>query len=161
MYLSLSLSSLGTQKITELNQKATLATSSTEEHGTSAAACRIGKRLAPDLVVLLPALFDACAAISNELALVIESCNKNAANAKAMLELLKKESGDRKKDKATPLSEIRIRENMCATLTKKFMDCMKEYQKAQVRALGNLSVLHPSRLFDRSPNLVGHPAAKV
>lgn len=23
---------------------------------------------------------------------------------------------------------------MCATLTKKFMDCMKEYQKAQVRA---------------------------
>lgn len=48
-----------------------------------------------------------------------------------MLELLKKETADRKKDKSTPLSEMRIRENMCATLTKKFMDCMKDYQKAQ------------------------------
>ncbi|GAB9471472.1 hypothetical protein Gpo141_00008681 [Globisporangium polare] len=102
MQMDLTNISLGTQKITELNQKATLATSNTEEH-----------------------------AISNELTFVIESSNKNAAHAKGMLELLKKESAEKKKDKATPLSEIRIRENMCATLTKKFMDCMKEYQKAQ------------------------------
>lgn len=46
-------------------------------------------------------------AISNELTLVIESSNKNAAHAKGMLELLKKESAEKKKDKATPLSEIR------------------------------------------------------
>lgn len=48
-----------------------------------------------------------CVAISNELTFVIESSNKNAAHAKGMLELLKKESAEKKKDKATPLSEIR------------------------------------------------------
>lgn len=69
--------------------------------------------------------------MSNELTLVIETSNKNATHAKGILELLKKESAERKRDKNTPVSELRIRDNMCATLTKKFMDCMKEYQKAQ------------------------------
>ncbi|DBA05239.1 TPA: hypothetical protein N0F65_007401 [Lagenidium giganteum] len=102
MQADLSGISMGSQKITELNQKAVIATSTTEE-----------------------------AAISNELTLVIDSTNKQAAHAKGMLEMIKKESAEKKKDKATALSEIRIRDNMCATLTKKFMDCMKEYQKAQ------------------------------
>ncbi|KAJ0401089.1 hypothetical protein P43SY_005694 [Pythium insidiosum] len=93
---------LGTQKIAELNQRAVLATSNAEEQ-----------------------------AVSNELTLVIETSNRHATHAKGILEALKKESADRKKDKSTPVSEIRIRDNMCATLTKKFMDCMKEYQKAQ------------------------------
>ncbi|RLN92406.1 hypothetical protein BBJ28_00017033 [Nothophytophthora sp. Chile5] len=68
-----------------------------------------------------------------ELAFVIETTNKLAAHAKGLLERLKKESVDRKKEKNTPLSETRfaIRDNMCATLTKKFMDAMKDYQKAQ------------------------------
>lgn len=57
-----------------------------------------------------------CAAISNELTLVIESSNKQAAHAKAMLELLKKESSEKKKDKATPLSEIR-----CACITTSYV----------------------------------------
>ncbi|RLN50695.1 hypothetical protein BBJ28_00020345 [Nothophytophthora sp. Chile5] len=80
--------------------------------------------------------------ISTELAFVIETTNKLAAHAKGLLERLKKESVDRKKEKNTPLSETRfalslslictlIRDNMCATLTKKFMDAMKDYQKAQ------------------------------
>lgn len=29
---------------------------------------------------------------------------------------------------------------MCATLTKKFMDCMKDYQKAQVSLITNMLV---------------------
>ncbi|TMW65652.1 hypothetical protein Poli38472_008294 [Pythium oligandrum] len=102
MQMDLTNINLGTQKISELNQRAVLATSNAEEH-----------------------------AISNELTLVIEASNKLATHAKGLLEALKKESVERKKDKDTPVSEIRIRDNMCATLTKKFMDNMKDYQKAQ------------------------------
>lgn len=93
---------LGTQQISELNQRAVLATSNTEEM-----------------------------AVSNELTLVIESTNKLATHAKGILEIIKKETAEKKKDKNTAVSELRIRDNMCATLTKKFMDCMKDYQKAQ------------------------------
>ncbi|KAK1947490.1 Syntaxin-1A [Phytophthora citrophthora] len=93
---------LASQQISELNGKAILATSNVEEQ-----------------------------AISTELGFVIETTNKLAAHAKGLLERLKKESTERKKEKGTPLSEIRIRDNMCATLTKKFMDSMKDYQKAQ------------------------------
>ncbi|KAL3674820.1 hypothetical protein V7S43_000747 [Phytophthora oleae] len=93
---------LASQQISELNGKAILATSNVEEQ-----------------------------AVSNELGFVIETTNKLAAHAKGLLERLKKESTERKKEKGTPLSEIRIRDNMCATLTKKFMDAMKDYQKAQ------------------------------
>lgn len=96
------LCSLASQQISELNGKAILATSNTEEQ-----------------------------AISTQLGFVIETTNKLAAHAKGLLEMLKKESAERKKEKGTPLSEIRIRDNMCATLTKKFMDSMKDYQKAQ------------------------------
>ncbi|KAI9980508.1 hypothetical protein PInf_030145 [Phytophthora infestans] len=102
MQMDLANISLASQQITELNSKAILATSNTEEQ-----------------------------AISTELGIVIETTNKLAAHAKGLLERLKKESAERKKDKNTPLSEVRIRDNMCATLTKKFMDAMKEYQKAQ------------------------------
>lgn len=102
MQLDLASIGIATQRIAELNQRAVLATSTTEE-----------------------------AAISNELTLVIDQSNKHAAHAKGMLEKIKKESAEKKKDKSTALSELRIRDNMCATLTKKFMDCMKEYQKAQ------------------------------
>jgi t-SNARE complex subunit (syntaxin) len=102
MQMDLANIALGTQKIGELNHQAVVATSNTEEH-----------------------------AISNELSIVIETTNKNATHAKGLLEILKKESNEKKKDKTTPISEIRIRDNMCATLTKKFMDTMKDYQKAQ------------------------------
>ncbi|KUF87026.1 hypothetical protein AM588_10001884 [Phytophthora nicotianae] len=78
-----------------------------------------------------PVAKSSAASISTELGFVIETTNKLAAHAKGLLERLKKESAERKKDKNTPLSEVRIRDNMCATLTKKFMDAMKEYQKAQ------------------------------
>lgn len=47
------------------------------------------------------------------------------------MEVLKKDSVEKKRDKNTAESELRIRDNMSATLTKKFMVCMKEYQKAQ------------------------------
>ncbi|KAG2768658.1 hypothetical protein Pcac1_g20034 [Phytophthora cactorum] len=102
MQMDLANISLASQQITELNSKAILATSNTEEQ-----------------------------AVSSELGFVIETTNKLAAHAKGLLERLKKESAERKKDKNTPLSEVRIRDNMCAALTKKFMDAMKEYQKAQ------------------------------
>lgn len=102
MQLDVGQISVGTQKITDLNHKACIATSSTEEHATS-----------------------------KELGIVIEATNKYATHAKARLEALKKESAEKKRDPSTAGSELRIRDNMCVTLTKKFMDCMKDYQKAQ------------------------------
>ncbi|KDO28434.1 hypothetical protein SPRG_06672 [Saprolegnia parasitica CBS 223.65] len=91
-----------TDRIGELNHQALLATAAGEEQ-----------------------------TISQELCLVIDSTNKIAAHAKGMLELIKKESAEKKKDKTVAASEIRIRDNMSTTLTRKFMDTMKEYQKAQ------------------------------
>nr|CCA26437.1 syntaxin putative [Albugo laibachii Nc14] len=102
LQLDLASISVGTLKILELNRQAVTATSSTEEQATS-----------------------------QELGSVIENCNKHAAHAKGLLELLKKDCLEKKRDKNTPDSELRIRDNMSATLTKKFMVCMKEYQKAQ------------------------------
>ncbi|OQR94857.1 syntaxin [Achlya hypogyna] len=93
---------LATDRISELNHQALLATAAGEEQ-----------------------------TISQELCLVIDATNKIAAHAKGMLELIKKESAEKKKDKTVAASEIRIRDNMSTTLTRKFMDTMKEYQKAQ------------------------------
>ncbi|KAI9911566.1 hypothetical protein PsorP6_009421 [Peronosclerospora sorghi] len=95
---------LASQQIAELNGKAIRATSNTEEQ-----------------------------AISTELGHVIETTNQLARYSKGLLEMLKLESTEKKKDKTTPLAELRIRDNLCATLTKKFMDVMNDYQRAQER----------------------------
>ncbi|OQR89631.1 syntaxin [Thraustotheca clavata] len=93
---------LATDRICELNHQALIATAAGEEQ-----------------------------TISQELCLVIDGTNKIAAHGKGLLELIKKESAEKKKDKNVAASEIRIRDNMSTTLTRKFMDTMKEYQKAQ------------------------------
>ncbi|CAK4825721.1 unnamed protein product [Aphanomyces euteiches] len=93
---------IATDRIAELNHQALIATASGEEQ-----------------------------IVSQELCLVIDNTNKIAAHAKALLELIKKETADKKKDKNVPASEMRIRDNMSTTLTRKFMDTMKDYQKAQ------------------------------
>jgi t-SNARE complex subunit (syntaxin) len=48
-----------------------------------------------------------------------------------MLELLKEENSKFKKEKTVKDSDMRIRENLCNTLTRKFIDEMKFYQSAQ------------------------------
>eukprot|EP01038_Epipyxis_sp_PR26KG_P014799 gene14799-19885_t len=73
--------------------------------------------------------------ISNELAPIVKITNKRATNAKQLLQRLREDTESLKSknsgSKQTP--EIRIRENLINTLTRKFVDVMKEYQNAQTK----------------------------
>lgn len=72
---------------------------------------------------------------SHELEPLVKATNKKATIAKQLLQRLRedterlKTSGNAQKQ--TP--EIRIRENLANTLTRKFVDVMKEYQNAQTK----------------------------
>jgi t-SNARE complex subunit (syntaxin) len=71
---------------------------------------------------------------SSELEPVIKSTNKKATIAKQLLQRLREDTDNMKKEgasKQTP--EVRIRENLVNTLTRKFVDVMKEYQNAQTK----------------------------
>ena len=72
---------------------------------------------------------------SNELEPLVKSTNKKASIAKQLLQRLREDTEKMKKSnsgsKQTP--EIRIRENLANTLTRKFVDVMKEYQNAQTK----------------------------
>ena len=68
---------------------------------------------------------------SKELTLLIADTNKKAAVAKQLLKKLREET-----DAIAPgskQSEVRIRVNLANTLTRKFVDVMKEYQNAQTK----------------------------
>lgn len=73
--------------------------------------------------------------IGNELTAVVKSTNKRATLAKAMLQRLREDTDGLKSQnkgaKQTP--EVRIRENLVNTLTRKFVDVMKDYQNAQTK----------------------------
>lgn len=71
---------------------------------------------------------------SSELEPLIKSTNKKAARAKELLKQLQAET-DRIKTAAAgkPTPEVRIRENLINTLTRKFVDVMKDYQNAQTK----------------------------
>ena len=74
--------------------------------------------------------------LSNELDPLIKATNKKAAVAKQLLQRLREDTDQMKKTgaqgaKQTP--EVRIRENLANTLTRKFVDVMKEYQNAQTK----------------------------
>lgn len=66
-----------------------------------------------------------------QLRVIIDQGNKHAKNCKNMLALLKEENVKMKKENKLNLSDIRVRENLCTTLTRKFIDEMKGYQGAQ------------------------------
>jgi t-SNARE complex subunit (syntaxin) len=70
---------------------------------------------------------------SQELQLLITDTNKKAAIAKQMLKKLNEETESLKVAPGNKQSEIRIRENLSNTLTRKFVDVMKEYQTAQTK----------------------------
>lgn len=69
--------------------------------------------------------------LSRELTPLIQETNKSAKRTKSMLELLKEENAKFKKEKTVKDSDMRIRENLCNTLTRKFIDEMKFYQSFQ------------------------------
>eukprot|EP00286_Rhodomonas_abbreviata_P020037 CAMPEP_0181295422 /NCGR_PEP_ID=MMETSP1101-20121128/4143_1 /TAXON_ID=46948 /ORGANISM="Rhodomonas abbreviata, Strain Caron Lab Isolate" /LENGTH=288 /DNA_ID=CAMNT_0023400181 /DNA_START=121 /DNA_END=984 /DNA_ORIENTATION=- len=72
---------------------------------------------------------------SHELEPLVKSTNKKASLAKQLLQRLREDTERLKTSnqtsKLTP--EIRIRENLSNTLTRKFVDVMKEYQNAQTK----------------------------
>lgn len=70
---------------------------------------------------------------SSELEPLIKTTNKRATVAKQLLQRLKEETDKTKSQQGQKSPEVRIRENMVNTLTRKFIDVMKEYQNAQTK----------------------------
>jgi t-SNARE complex subunit (syntaxin) len=71
--------------------------------------------------------------ISTDLGPLIESTNKKAKIAKTLLQRLREDTERMKTSSGSKQSEIRIRDNLANTLTRKFVDVMKEYQNAQTK----------------------------
>jgi t-SNARE complex subunit (syntaxin) len=69
--------------------------------------------------------------LSKKLGPLIASTNKRAKRTKTLLGLLKEETEKLKASGKLNASDVRVRENMNTTLTKKFIDEMKTYQQAQ------------------------------
>lgn len=73
--------------------------------------------------------------LSDEVRPMIEDTNRKAKKTKTLLTVLKEENktfaegGD--SDITLKDSDLRVRDNLCNTLTRKFIDEMKHYQKAQ------------------------------
>eukprot|EP00596_Hydrurales_sp_CCMP1899_P009132 CAMPEP_0119036560 /NCGR_PEP_ID=MMETSP1177-20130426/4350_1 /TAXON_ID=2985 /ORGANISM="Ochromonas sp, Strain CCMP1899" /LENGTH=169 /DNA_ID=CAMNT_0006996619 /DNA_START=167 /DNA_END=673 /DNA_ORIENTATION=- len=70
---------------------------------------------------------------SKELTALISDTNKKAAVAKNLLKKLRDDTDALKDNPKAKQSEVRIRQNLANTLTRKFVDVMKEYQNAQTK----------------------------
>ncbi len=74
---------------------------------------------------------------SSELESVISETNKKAAGTKQLLQKLQEDTKRMRTSNTSANSkaqaDIRLRENMFNTLTRKFVDVMKEYQNAQTK----------------------------
>jgi t-SNARE complex subunit (syntaxin) len=75
---------------------------------------------------------------SNDLGPVIKATNQKASLAKKLLQALRESTEQIRKTGASSSannkqSELRIRDNLLNTLTRKFVDVMKEYQSAQIK----------------------------
>lgn len=90
------------KRVSELNQEAVLATTSEQEQ-----------------------------AFSSELTPIVNDTNKKAALCKQLLQRLREETDGLKNAQGAKKSELQIRDNLTNTLTRKFVDIMKEYQQAQ------------------------------
>jgi len=73
--------------------------------------------------------------LSEELKPLLTDSNKKATIAKTLLQKLREDTERLKssKEASSNTSDIRIRENLVNTLTRKFVEVMKEYQTAQQR----------------------------
>lgn len=91
-----------TRRIADINEEALLTTSETKER-------ELGAEVKP----------------------MIGKTNKMAKGAKDLLKVLKSETEKYKAEETLKTSDIRVRENLCNTLTRKFIDEMKLYQASQ------------------------------
>jgi len=62
---------------------------------------------------------------------ILNESNKQLKKTKCLIELLKKETDEHKKKNELKKSDLRVRVNLCNTLTRKFIEVLKGYQKAQ------------------------------
>ena len=76
-------------------------------------------------------------ALSARLQPLISSTNKRAKRVKASLDGIKKQIAAEKQSKASA-SDLRVKENLNNTLTRKFVDEMKAYQNAQQKYKGDI-----------------------
>jgi len=68
-----------------------------------------------------------------QLRIVVDEANKSAKSAKNALDRLKKENADPETKNKINDTDLRVRGNVCATLLRKFVEEMKQYQKAQFK----------------------------
>lgn len=83
--------------------------------------------------VVLATTNDKESELSSELKPMVEDTNKKANLAKQLLQKLREDTEKMKMRDKSKASEVRIRENLVSTLTRKFVDVMKEYQAVQTR----------------------------
>lgn len=69
--------------------------------------------------------------MSQEIKSLIQETNIKAKNGKKVLSLLREENKEYEENKVINVSDLRKRENLVNTLTRKFIDEMKEYQNTQ------------------------------
>lgn len=69
--------------------------------------------------------------LSNKLRPLIDATNNRAKRTKNLLGLLKEETKKLETEGKINSSDLRVRDNLCNTLTRKFIDEMKAYQNAQ------------------------------
>mmetsp|Transcript_39999 Transcript_39999/g.58817 ORF Transcript_39999/g.58817 Transcript_39999/m.58817 type:complete len:353 (-) Transcript_39999:192-1250(-) len=91
-----------TKRIGEINEEAVLATTTAKEED-----------------------------LSHQLKPLVDATNKRAKRTKNLLALIKEDNAKLKKDDEVKQSDMRIRANLCNTLTRKFIAEMKLYQNAQ------------------------------
>lgn len=70
-------------------------------------------------------------ALSQELRPMVNETNKKAKKTKNLLTVLKEENKKLEAEKTLKHSDMRVRENLCNTVTRKFIDVMKLYQASQ------------------------------
>lgn len=100
--------------------------------------------------------------LSRELTPLIQETNKSAKRTKTMLELLKEENKKFKEEQTVKDSDMRIRENLCNTLTRKFIDEMKFYQSSQQKyktdlkdkAVRQIKLVKPEATPDEVENIM-------
>lgn len=71
--------------------------------------------------------------LSKELNAVIQDTNPKAARAKSLLNKMKEETTKLRQDSRVTASQMRIRDNLINTLTRKFVECAKDYQNTQTK----------------------------
>eukprot|EP01035_Chromulina_nebulosa_P020186 gene20186-26204_t len=70
---------------------------------------------------------------STDLQTIIQQTNKKAAIAKKLLQTLRDDTARMKSSNKPQSNEVKIRENLTNTLTRKFVDVMKDYQNIQTK----------------------------